>query len=156
MACRSCHHQGLKPHSFHGSARLKPCPDTNQIITSCSRKCRNSRARPGGRSHVAASMFQRYYWPAGLVAGLAATGFGLGAQKSGSAVMYSFGALLIFALTANSVLSVLIWMSAVNLFIRARLSGPKASVMPMAPGFGSIALSESIRSEERRVGKECR
>src|ERR1017187_4996168 len=45
MACRSCHHQGLKPHSFHGSARLKPCPDTNQIITSCSRKCRNSRRR---------------------------------------------------------------------------------------------------------------
>src|ERR1017187_3163877 len=44
IACRSCHHQGLKPHSFHGSARLKPCPDTNQIITSCSRKCRNSRA----------------------------------------------------------------------------------------------------------------
>src|ERR1039458_6821615 len=43
IACRSCHHQGLKPHSFHGSARLKPCPDTNQIITSCSRKCRNSR-----------------------------------------------------------------------------------------------------------------
>src|ERR1019366_5547650 len=48
MACRSCHHQGLKPHSFHGSARLKPCPDTNQIITSCSRKCRNSSDRPGG------------------------------------------------------------------------------------------------------------
>src|ERR1039458_7735723 len=45
MACRSCHHQGLKPHSFHGSARLKPCPDTNQIITSCSRKCRNSSRR---------------------------------------------------------------------------------------------------------------
>src|ERR1035438_93138 len=45
MACRSCHHQRLKPHSFHGSARLKPCPDTNQIITSCSRKCRNSRRR---------------------------------------------------------------------------------------------------------------
>src|ERR1039458_10202940 len=45
MACRSCHHQGLKPHSFHGSARLKPCPDTNQIITSCSRKCRNSSGR---------------------------------------------------------------------------------------------------------------
>src|ERR1039457_6191971 len=44
IACRSCHHQGLKPHSFHGSARLKPCPDTNQIITSCSRKCRNSRS----------------------------------------------------------------------------------------------------------------
>src|ERR1035441_6380492 len=46
MACRSCHHQGLKPHSFHGSARLKPCPDTNQIITSCSRKCRNSWQSP--------------------------------------------------------------------------------------------------------------
>src|ERR1039457_1084214 len=34
----------------HGSARLKPCPDTNQMITSCSRKCRNSRDRPPGRS----------------------------------------------------------------------------------------------------------
>src|ERR1017187_5332148 len=45
IACRSCHHQGLKPHSFHGSARLKPCPETNQIITSCSRKCRNSSRR---------------------------------------------------------------------------------------------------------------
>src|ERR1035441_9901509 len=45
MACRSCHHQGLKPHSFHGSARLKPCPDTNQIITSCRRKCRISSRR---------------------------------------------------------------------------------------------------------------
>src|ERR1039457_4551879 len=42
MARRSCHHQGLKPHSFHGSARLKPCPDTNQIITSCSRPGRSS------------------------------------------------------------------------------------------------------------------
>src|ERR1039458_4679328 len=45
MACRSCHHQGLKPHSFHGSARLKPCPFTKQIIKSCSRKCRNSSGR---------------------------------------------------------------------------------------------------------------
>src|ERR1035438_9404707 len=35
----------LKPHFFHGSARLKPCPDTNQIITSYSRKCRTSRRR---------------------------------------------------------------------------------------------------------------
>src|ERR1035438_9412600 len=49
IACRSCHHQGLKPHSFHGSARLKPCPDTNQIITSCSRKCRNSCRRASAR-----------------------------------------------------------------------------------------------------------
>src|ERR1035441_6396279 len=45
IASRSCHHQGLKPHSFRGSARLKPCPDTNQIITSCIRKCRNSSRR---------------------------------------------------------------------------------------------------------------
>src|ERR1039458_5075884 len=45
MASRACHHQGLKPHSFHGSARLKPCPDTNQIITSCRRKWRNSSRR---------------------------------------------------------------------------------------------------------------
>jgi hypothetical protein len=36
---------GAKAHSFRGSAWLKPCPDTNQIITSCSRKCRNSRRR---------------------------------------------------------------------------------------------------------------
>src|ERR1019366_171254 len=50
MASRACHYQGLKPHSFPGTARLKPCPDTNQIITSCSRKCRNSsrRLKAGG------------------------------------------------------------------------------------------------------------
>ena len=42
IASRSCHHQGLKPYAFRGSARLKPCPDTNQIITSRSRKLRAS------------------------------------------------------------------------------------------------------------------
>src|ERR1017187_257392 len=86
----------------------------------------------------------RYHWPVVLAAGLAATGFGLGAQKSGSAVMNSFGGLLIFALTANSVLSALATMSDCSLLYRARLSAPKASAILMGDGDGSIALSESM------------
>src|ERR1019366_3513207 len=108
----------------------------------CGGPCRRRLDRPGGRSHVAVSMFQRYCWLGGLVAGLAAAGFGLGAQKSGSAVMYSFGALLIFALTANSVLSLLMTMSEASLLYRAKLSAPKASAMLMADGGGAIDLSE--------------
>src|ERR1035441_4211400 len=50
--CPEGHYEQVSPspgakaqYLSHGSARLKPCPDTNQIITSCSRKCRNSRRR---------------------------------------------------------------------------------------------------------------
>jgi len=87
---------------------------------------------------------RRYCWLPGLVAGLAAAGFGFGAQKSGSALTYSCGGLLIFGLTENSVLSVLIMMSENSLLYLARLSAPKASGMLIAPGVGSIALSESM------------
>ena len=47
-------------------------------------------------------------------------------------------------MTENSVLSVLIMMSENSLLYLARLSAPKASGMLIAPGVGSIALSESM------------
>src|ERR1043165_1279699 len=83
-----------------------------------------------------------YCWPAGLAAGFAAATFTFGAQKSGSAVRYSFGGLLIFGLIVNIVFSVLITVSVSSLLYRARLSAPKASAMLMAPGSGSMDLSE--------------
>jgi hypothetical protein len=63
-------------------------------------------------------LFHRYCEPVGLAAGLGAVGFGFGAQKSGSAAMNSFDGLLIFGLTANIVLSLLMTISAGSLLYR--------------------------------------
>src|ERR1017187_6510598 len=68
------------------------------------------RGRPPHHLCGRASLVRRYCVAVGLAAGLAAAGFG--AQKPGSAAMNSFGGLLIFGLTANSVNSLLTIVSA--------------------------------------------